>query len=70
MEKPSTPSQAPLPLKEALASLSRQQRRAVLRKGYQAQLRAMGAPLTRKETRLVANSTGKTLLSMLREEHV
>ena len=66
MEKLSeTPS--PVSLKEALSGFSRQQKRSLLRKAYQRQLRDMGAPLNRLETRLIAAETAKELLFMLRE---
>lgn len=61
-------SSNPTPLWVALQPYSRQQKRLYLRKGYQAQLRDMGAPLSRQETRLIANSTSKILLNMLNEQ--
>ena len=53
-------------LKAKLNSLSRQQRRALLRKGYQFHLREMKAPLTRKETRLIASEAASELIEMLK----
>jgi len=56
------------PIHVALSGYSRQVKRAFLRKGYQAQIRSYNAPLTRREVRVVANHTAKTLFGMMREQ--